>query len=127
MVDSETVDERVWQTAVKNAQRDLVAYGDAKNVGDDGSAREAELRVAESLKRIGDSHPDERVRKHWYQKSRNFLDAKDHEKRNMLADIGKGLGILVVAPVALVGFVLFGVGSVLKGLGTVFTGGYLRS
>jgi hypothetical protein len=130
MVDHFDDDEETWQTALKDLQRQLVA---CKEATFDETRKEEEKKLIVGMKRVGDSHPDPKVRMHWEEKAKAFEKGNQKEKDNILEELGRGLLILLLTPFALVGAVLFGagaiiygVGSIIKGLGTVMTGGLLN-
>jgi len=127
-------DGGMWQGALQNLQHDLAAYDTAKNKGGDVAVvEEEEKKLVKAMKRVGNSHPDPQVRDHWLQKALSFEKGNKKDKTNILQDLGKGLGILLLTPVALAGAAMFGagaiiygVGSFIKGLGNLLTAGHFR-
>jgi len=130
MVDMSDRDEGMWKAALQDMHIKFKEYNAAKKKGKDDA--EEEKQVVKAIKRVADSHPDPQVRVHWQQRAESFQNGDDNAKTHILEDIGKGLGILLITPFALVaavlfgaGAVIYGVGSVVKGLGNLLTGGVL--
>jgi hypothetical protein len=114
MVDLSNRDEdEMWRAALRDLQTKIAAYDTAKKNG---------YEVVKAIKHVADSHPDPQVRAHWRQKAEEFEKGDDKVKSNILLDIGKGLGILLITPFALAGAVIFGAGAIIYGVGSVIKG-----
>jgi len=119
-----------WQAALRDLQRLIEQYEAAKGRDDQEAINVLEPKIAAAMRRLSEGHPDPRVREYWKTRAENFAGGDKKEKEHILADVGKGLLILLATPFVLVGGVLFaaggiiyGVGSVVKGLGNLLTGG----
>src|ERR1700728_4841263 len=131
MVDLANVDdEKRWQAALKSLKADLNNYEAAQKSNDESLKKKEGLNIIESMRRIGDSHPDPNMRDYWKKKAEEFTQSDETGKEHILAGVGKGLAILLITPFALVAGVLFGAGrlvygagDLVKGIGTVLTGG----
>src|ERR1700761_454764 len=102
--------------------QNLKRYELAQDRNEVEQLRRTILRLMAGLAEI---HPDRVKRERYDAKTKEFEEASDAQKENVLLDIGKGLGMIVVSPFLLTGGVLYGVGLFLRGLGNAFTGGAL--
>jgi hypothetical protein len=125
-------EEERWQRALRDLQRLMGRYEQAKRSGDEALSNGLAHEIVRTMQRLATMHSDPRVRELWRNRAEEFSAADADVKAHILDDIGKGLLILLATPFALVGAVLFaaggivyGVGSVVKGLGKVFTLGWL--
>jgi hypothetical protein len=126
-------DDERWQRELRNLQRLMAQYTGARSRGDEALSNTLAHRIVEAMQRLAQTHPDPRVREHWREKAIEFAAADETDREHILADIGKGLLILLATPFALAGGVLFaagaivyGVGTFVKGLGNLATGGVFR-
>ncbi|KAF7293847.1 MFS general substrate transporter [Mycena chlorophos] len=94
---------------------------------DSAERRRLQREILDEMRYLAAYHPDAATRTYWAEKTRTFDNAaaggSEEEKAHVLMDVGRGLGMIIVAPFRLVGEVLQGVGTVVKGLGTFFSGG----
>ncbi|KAJ7139122.1 hypothetical protein C8R44DRAFT_727231 [Mycena epipterygia] len=121
-----TLTEEEWQEVLSQLKRKLRKLKKYKEQGRHEAAIKRLLREIEGLMRkLAQNHPDPKVRAEWTRKADEFNKASEREKENMLLDIGKGLGIIIVSPFLLPGGVLYGVGLFTKGLGNLLTAGKL--
>ncbi|KAJ6509694.1 hypothetical protein DFH09DRAFT_1183051 [Mycena vulgaris] len=121
--DSETLTEEEWQQSRAKLQKKLRQYNRAKKRGDEETVKRLMRELPGDMRGLGEGHRDPNVCAEWIMKAEDFEKASEEDKENMLLDIGKGLGIIIVSPFLLVGGVLYGVGLFAKGLGNLFTGG----
>ena len=122
--------EERWQEALHDLQRLMGQYEQARRSGEEALSNALAHEIVEAMQRLAEMHSDPRVRELWRIRAEEFSAADANAKDHILADIGKGLLILLATPFALVGAVLFaaggivyGVGSVVKGLGNALTWG----
>lgn len=80
----------------------------------DGAAEE----VLKKMRNVVDTHADPKVKKEWNDKIIEFAHKRKADKDVMSSDTMKGLGLLLAAPVAAVGAVIFVAGGILKGVGS---------
>ena len=109
----------------------------AQNRGDHAQVPLIEERIAQAMRHVGDTFPAGDIRRTWYSHAEQFRRANREEMEHILMPIAKGIGLLIVVPLALVGLivvgvldavgtVLYGAGKVVQGLGSLLTGGRLR-
>ncbi|KAF8878440.1 hypothetical protein BD779DRAFT_1421917, partial [Infundibulicybe gibba] len=109
-----------------NLERQITLYQQLQAAGNERAAEMEAQRVAEAMRDVGNQHTDEETRNRWYKRAEDFYRASTTERDGILKEIGRGLFILVAAPVALAavavftaGGMLYGIGTALKGLGMV--------
>ncbi|KAJ7705683.1 hypothetical protein B0H16DRAFT_692574 [Mycena metata] len=112
-----TISEVEWQTKLKKLEKQIRKYNWSKN-----GPREANVIVA-SMRDLAASHIDPKVQAYWNRRADAFERAPDADRKSILLDIGRGLGILIAAPFAIAGAVLIGTGMLLKASGNLLTGG----
>jgi len=85
------------------------------------------------MERLAEMSPDDQIRSYWSNRAVEFAAGNRDVREHILADIGRGLLILLATPFALAGVVLFaaggivyGAGSIVKGLGNVLTFGAFK-
>lgn len=121
--------EERWQRSLRNLRRQIGEY--------EAATDEVKLRLAPrivaTMQELATIHDDPAVREYWAERAEAFASGNTESKGHILADIGKGLLILIATPFALVGAVLFaaggiiyGAGSIVKGLGNLLTFGAFR-
>jgi len=94
-----------------------------------------EQLVLEGMRHLARSHPDSTAQADWAARAENFArtleEAKNSgkddspqstENDSILKDIGKGLGLIVLTPVALAGACVFASGAILYGTGKLIVG-----
>ena len=114
-----TGDEGNWRQALHELQGLMSQYDEATNeMVKNGLAR----RIIEVMRRLSSIHPDQAVRSHWRDWADAFSNADERGKKDLLADVKKGIVILLTTPFLLVGGVLFAAGSLLYGAGTLAKG-----
>lgn len=74
------------------------------------------------MKKVANAAPEPRVRFHYLEKARMFSKANAKEKDGVLRDVGKGVSIILLAPLALTAAVLYVAGAILQGTGSVVKG-----
>jgi hypothetical protein len=110
-----------WRQALSEIQNMLKAYQDAKAKGDKNIIMVTEGLLVESLRRPAQIRPDCEEARQWEKRANDFAKADNEGKENILEGVGKGLLILIGAPIVTVGAVLFGLGKVLGGVGQLLT------
>lgn len=118
--------EVAWKDALNNLDQQLVLYRESRKTPDDGARIQRERDVYDAMNNVADAHTDPKVRDHWKRKAEEFRKADDKGKDNMMKEVLKAVGTLLAAPFVLAGLILMSVGTVLKALGTVLTGGRYR-
>ncbi|KAJ7474260.1 hypothetical protein FB451DRAFT_1248445 [Mycena latifolia] len=121
--DTATLTEEEWQENLSKLQKKLRKYNRAKKRGDEEAIKRLMREIGQDMRSLAESHADPKVRAEWKEKADEFDRAPEGEQENMLMDIGKGLGIIIISPFLLAGGVLYGVGLFTKGLGNLLTGG----
>ncbi|KAJ7223306.1 hypothetical protein GGX14DRAFT_694368 [Mycena pura] len=111
-----------WEQIEDLLRQNLRRYEQAQDRNEVEQLRRTIFRLMAALAEI---HPDRVKRERYNARTKEFEEASDAQKENVLLDIGKGLGMIVVSPFLLTGGVLYGVGLFLRGLGNAFTGGAL--
>ncbi|KLO18316.1 hypothetical protein SCHPADRAFT_993735 [Schizopora paradoxa] len=105
-----------------------------------------EQLVLEGMRRLARTHPDPASQAEWASRAENFSRALEEAKRTgndaaveaeeetVMGDIGKGLKLLVLVPVALgaatvfaTGALFYGTGKLIVGIGHAMTFGKMRS
>ncbi|KAF9270784.1 hypothetical protein L218DRAFT_939638 [Marasmius fiardii PR-910] len=86
--------------------------------------KEHEEAIIRKLKEVGDNSNDLRVREYYHRTADLFMRAAPDKKKGILNDIGRGLMLLIAAPIALcaasigaAGDILAGAGLMIKGIG----------
>ncbi|KAE9409224.1 hypothetical protein BT96DRAFT_913391 [Gymnopus androsaceus JB14] len=73
------------------------------------------------MKKVANAAPEPRVRFHYLEKARMFSKANAKEKDGVLRDVGKGVSIILLAPLALTAAVFL-----VKGMGDAFNVGKVK-
>jgi hypothetical protein len=115
-----------WRQALSEIQRLLTAYQDAKAKGDKNVIMITEGLLVDSMRRPAQIRPDCEEARQWEMKANDFVKADNEGKENILEGVGKGLLILIGAPVVTVGAVLYGLGKILAGVGHLLTFGTIN-
>ncbi|KAJ7223285.1 hypothetical protein GGX14DRAFT_427300 [Mycena pura] len=111
-----------WEQIEDLLRQSLRTYELAQDRAEVKRLRRTILRLMAALAEI---HPDPVERGRYDARTKEFEKASDARKENILLDIGKGLGLVIVSPFLLTGGILYGLGLFLRGLGNTFTGGAL--
>ncbi|KAJ7283251.1 hypothetical protein C8J57DRAFT_1291922 [Mycena rebaudengoi] len=98
--------EEEWQRQLQRLQRRIRKYNWTKR-GD-------EQAIADDMRGLATRHTDPRVQAYWNQRADEFEKAPEADKMALLADVARGLAILIAAPFAIAGGILVAVGSMLK-------------
>ncbi|CAA7271607.1 unnamed protein product [Cyclocybe aegerita] len=109
----------------------------ARSQPDDTTVRNIDSQIPPAMRTVGDAYPDQETRRHWYKKAEDYENAPPEQKENILKPLLEGLGMLISAPLMLAGGVvvgsvytagaiLVGAGKVIKGLGSLLTGGNIK-
>ncbi|KAJ7101610.1 hypothetical protein C8R43DRAFT_244073 [Mycena crocata] len=104
-----------WQAKLKTLHRKIRKYNWTKR-GD-------EAAIVESMRDLATGHSDPQVQAYWNHRADEFEKAPDVNKKAILADIGRGIAILIAAPLAIAGALLLATGMLLKASGDMLTGG----
>lgn len=112
-----------WKEALHNLQDQLISHSDARERDDAMGTARSEAAILQSMRTVGDAHPDARVRKSWRARARKFAAARGpDEKQSILHDVGSGIVAMVRLPFTIAGFALFATGTILTNTGKVITG-----
>lgn len=98
--------EEEWQRQLQRLQRRIRKYNWTKR-GD-------EQAIIDDMRGLAARHTDPRVQAYWNQRADEFEKAPEADKIALLADVARGLAILIAAPIAIAGGLLVALGSVLK-------------
>ncbi|KAF7336384.1 MFS general substrate transporter [Mycena venus] len=79
--------------------------------------------IPQQMRLLGLSQSDPQVCEDWMKKADEFEAASPKRKHNMLLDIAKGLGLMIVSPFLFVGGFIYGYGMMMKGIGNLLSGG----
>ena len=116
-----------WQEALRRLHRLMDQYKEAQR--GELSAR-LEKEIIRAMEDLAEISPDDETSRYWRNQAAEFAAGNREVKEHILADVGKGLLILLATPFALAGGVLFaagaiiyGAGSLVKGLGKLLTFG----
>ncbi|KAF8211687.1 hypothetical protein K438DRAFT_2011183 [Mycena galopus ATCC 62051] len=109
-----TITEEEWKEKLQKLEGKIRKYNWMKR-GD-------ETAIVKSMRDLAASHNDPQVQAYWTRRANEFEKAPDPDKKAILKDIGRGLGILIAAPFAIAGAVLIGTGMLLKAGGNFLTG-----
>jgi hypothetical protein len=134
---SATENEGRISAALQTLQTLLNQRNEAGNQQDQATVRQVERQIPAAMRRIGDAYllsANTETYQNWYRQAEEFERANPEEREHILMPIAKGLGLLIAAPLALAfgivggavftaGSILYGVGKVVQGLGSLFTGG----
>ncbi|CAE6441603.1 unnamed protein product [Rhizoctonia solani] len=129
--------EEQMRIALRALQTLFEKRAEARNRHDQAEVARIDSHIAQAMRQVGDTYPNEETREHWYRQARDLENANEEEREHILMPIAKGLGILIAAPLALAfvivggavftaGSILYGVGKVVIGVGSLLTGGMLR-
>ncbi|TFK51810.1 hypothetical protein OE88DRAFT_1658445 [Heliocybe sulcata] len=128
-----STEEIEWRRAVEDLDAQLKRYEATERTMDQQAKQEEAQKLVNAMNRIADNHPDPKVQEEWRQKALTFESGSEAERRGLLGDIGKGVGVLLSVPFALVGAAVFatgaaiyGAGNLVKGVGNIMTGGALE-
>ncbi|KAJ7772971.1 hypothetical protein DFH07DRAFT_802077 [Mycena maculata] len=110
------ISEAEWQAKLLKLQKKIRRYNWTKR-GD-------EAEILESMRDLSASHTDPQVQAYWTRRANDFEKAPDANKKDILVDIGRALGLFIAAPFAIVGGFLKGSGILLKKSGDVLTWGF---
>ncbi|KAJ7087344.1 hypothetical protein B0H15DRAFT_309326 [Mycena belliarum] len=113
------ISEAEWKAKLKTLQRMIRKYNWMRR-GDEGA-------LCASMRDLAASHNDPEVQAYWNRRADEFQKASDADKRTVLGDIARGVVALIVAPLAITGFILFATGALIKYSGDVLTGGRASS
>ncbi|KAF7331272.1 MFS general substrate transporter [Mycena kentingensis (nom. inval.)] len=78
------------------------------------------------MRKIAAISPDAKERAEYAARADQLEKAQGEEKDHILKDIGVGLGLILLMPFIAAGGILYGVGSLVKGIGNLLTGGALK-
>lgn len=104
------MNEVQWKSKLKKLERKVRKYNWTKR-GD-------EAEILESMRELAASHIDPAVQTYWTRRADEFERAPDADKKALLADIGRAVGLLAAAPFLLTGAILVGTGTILKASGS---------
>jgi len=113
-----SVDEVEWQINLKKLEKKIRKYNWSRK-GD-------EAGIVASMRDLAASHSDPQVQAYWNRRADEFEKAPDSDKKALLMDIGRGVGILFAAPFAIVGAFLIGAGMILRASGNIISGGQVK-
>ncbi|KZT02186.1 uncharacterized protein LAESUDRAFT_625977, partial [Laetiporus sulphureus 93-53] len=111
--------DQQWQAALHQAEDGMRAYNAARQAGDAQGEAAAITHIPTLLRAAGDQHPDPQVQADLYERARRFAEASQEERDAMVHPFLQGLGLLVATPFLLAGGVLFGVGKLVQGVGSL--------
>lgn len=103
---------------LQSLERQTISY--QSRVSEGGASELDAERMAEAMAKIGDSHPDPRVKSYWNGKAKMFRRADPKDRDGILEGMLKGCLILLASPILLLGAVLQMSGEILEGLGLIF-------
>ena len=72
--------------------------------------------------RLATLHPDPFYRNQINEQVRRIETASDHQRDNIFSELGKGMGLILLAPFAVAGATVFAVGTLFYGTGKVIVG-----
>ncbi|KAJ7612561.1 hypothetical protein FB45DRAFT_301677 [Roridomyces roridus] len=126
--DSTTIDtEGEWKSQNLPRFEKLKRKFDRANEGDKKSERAARYaeKLVDLMKEFARTHPNAAERAKWEKRADDFKTSRagGSDGGKILMDIAMGVGIIVAAPFAVAGAVLYGVGRLLTGIGNGLTGG----
>lgn len=106
------------KNSLQSLERQTISY--QGRVREGGASELDAERMAEAMAKIGDSHPDPRVKSYWNGKAKMFRRADPKDRDGILEGMLKGCLILLTSPILLLGAVLQMSGEILEGLGLIF-------
>ncbi|KAF8603614.1 hypothetical protein BDV93DRAFT_556312 [Ceratobasidium sp. AG-I] len=117
--------------ALLEALQNLMKQRDeARSHNDTAAVHSIEIKIAATMRSLGDAYPDEESKREWREKADAYEQGNDVEKEHILMPLAKGLGILIATPFAVAGGAIFaagaivyGAGKTVEGLGNTLTGG----
>jgi hypothetical protein len=124
--------DEAWQEVLHRLRQLTHQYKTQIEGNEEPTAQLAEeiIRAMEDLAKMS---PDAEARSYWRNQVAGFAAGNRNVREHILADVGKGLLILLATPFALAGAVLFaaggivyGAGSIVKGLGNLLTFGAFK-
>ncbi|KAJ3499928.1 hypothetical protein NLJ89_g10010 [Agrocybe chaxingu] len=100
------------------------------------AVRNIDSQIPSAMCTVGDAYPDQETRRHWYKRAEDYENACPEQKEHIMKPPLEGLGMLIAAPLVLAGGVvvgsaytagaiLVGAGKLIRGLGSLLTGGNL--
>ncbi|TDL26902.1 hypothetical protein BD410DRAFT_800001 [Rickenella mellea] len=121
--------EEQWMAAL----RDLQSQVDAVNKGSAPRTKAGDKGIVRTMRRLATLHPDPLVKSAWSERAATFAKGNREEKETVLGGLAKGCAILLVTPFALAsatifatGYLLYGTGKIVVGLGHMMTFGQLK-
>jgi hypothetical protein len=117
-----STEEETWKASLDDLKKQMELYEVALKNGDDRKTEEEARKTVASIRNVGDSHTDPRVKKEWHEKAEKFSKASPSKRVTLFDDVGKGLIILLATPFMLAGSAVFAAGSILYGAGLVVRG-----
>ncbi|KAF8603615.1 hypothetical protein BDV93DRAFT_606615 [Ceratobasidium sp. AG-I] len=106
------------------------ARDEARSHNDTAAVHSIEIKIAATMRSLGDAYPDEKSKREWREKADAYEQGNDAEKEHIPMPLAKGLGILIATPFAVAGGAIFaagaivyGAGKTVEGLGNTLTGG----
>jgi hypothetical protein len=115
--------ESQWRQALLEIQEKLTAYQKAKAEGDKITISVAEGLLVDAMRRAAQLRPDSEEGRQWGQRANDLAVADSEGKENILEGVGKGLLLIVGAPIVAAGAVLYGAGRVVAGIGELLSFG----
>ncbi|CAE6422098.1 unnamed protein product [Rhizoctonia solani] len=76
---------------------------EARNRGDHAQVVLIEERITQAMRQVGNAYPAGDARRNWHRQAEVFQNADGEEREHILMPIAKGIGLLIVAPLALAG------------------------
>jgi hypothetical protein len=121
LVYQDMTNDEAWQEELHRLRRLMRQY--ENKIGDDGeSTARLANEIIQSMEHLAEMSPNAQVRSYWRDRAAGFAAGNRDVREHILADVGRGLLILLATPFALAGAVLFAAGGIIYGAGSIVRG-----
>ncbi|CAL1712113.1 unnamed protein product [Somion occarium] len=131
--DIKSKDEEEWKIVLHQLSSETKSYEQAVKSKDANGTEQHSREVISLMRRAAEVHPEPKTREKFRHNADTWEKGDTRTRKRMIHPLLQGLGIILIAPLALAGVgifaagaVVYGSGKLLVGLGDVITLGQLR-
>ncbi|KAJ7067795.1 hypothetical protein C8F01DRAFT_575966 [Mycena amicta] len=108
--------EAEWKAKLEALEKKIQKYNKKQR-------QSHETAILASMRDLAQSHPDAEVQSYWAARADELEKAPEADKLIILKKVARAMAIIVAAPLAIVGLLLIGTGTVVKASGDFISGG----